>query len=284
MQQSISERTDITPRTKSVHISALSRLRKYGKIQSFGELTTSQIVSFDSWLRSLGLKQATITLYHSCISSYIAKAVRNEIIERNPYDKFNFPYSRNEQRKYLSEIDIEILRTIPIYPLKLSVARDLFVFQMFTGLAYADLAKFDFTKVRKHNGRFVLHDVRQKSKEDYYIVLLSPAMEILQRHNFKLPIVDYRKYLYHLHCISRRLNLSVELTTHVARHTFAVYAINHNVPIESLAKMMGHTNINTTQVYAKIANTTVERAFDILEQSIKNPTFLNAGSEINNSD
>lgn len=284
MQNSIDKRMDIVPSTKQIHISALKALRNYGKIQSFADLSISRIESFDTWLHSTGLQQSSITCYHVVISSYITRAVRNEMVESNPYDKYTFSRSRNEQRKYISEADIEVMRTATFKTKTLNVSRDLFIFQVFTGLAYADLAKFDFTKVRKHNGRFVLHDVRQKSKEDYYIVLLSPAMEILRRYNFKLPILHYHRYRYSIQRISILLGLPTKLTTHMARHTFAVYAINHNVPIESLAKMMGHTNINTTQIYAKIANTTVERAFDILEQSIKNPTFLNAGSEINNSD
>ena len=65
------------------------------------------------------------------------------------------------------------------------------------------------------------------------------------------------------------VGLGKNLTSHMARHTFAVFAINHGVPIETLAKMMGHTDVKTTQQYAKIINSTVEAAYDSLNASFK---------------
>ncbi|TGY51365.1 tyrosine-type recombinase/integrase, partial [Parabacteroides distasonis] len=65
------------------------------------------------------------------------------------------------------------------------------------------------------------------------------------------------------------LFLAQPITFHLARHTFAVFALNNGVPMEVVSKMLGHTNIKTTQIYAKVLNTEVEKGFDVLERKMK---------------
>jgi integrase len=135
-------------------------------------------------------------------------------------------------------------------------------------LAYADLSKFDFTKVVQRNGRYVVQDTRQKSGEDFYIVLLSPALEILRKYNFELPSISNQQYNLRLKVVADKAGMDKKLTTHMARHSFACFALNAGMPIEVVSKALGHTNINTTQVYAKLLNSTLEREFDKLEGHI----------------
>ena len=100
-------------------------------------------------------------------------------------------------------------------------------------------------------------------------MLLSPAVEILKKYDFKLNVLTNQKYNLYLKVIANAAGLGNSLTSHMARHTFAVYCLNHGVPIEILSKMMGHTDIRTTQLYAKVANKSVESAFELLENNLK---------------
>lgn len=140
----------------------------------------------------------------------------------------------------------------------------------YTGLAYADLAKFDFVKgVENRNGKYVIADRRKKTNEDYFIVLLSPAVRLLKKYDYKLPIISNQQYNIMLKVMAQYADINKNITTHVARHTFAVFALNNGVPIEVVAKMLGHSNIRTTQLYAKVLNSEVEKGFDLLERKLK---------------
>ena len=116
--------------------------------------------------------------------------------------------------------------------------------------------------------KYVIADRRLKTNEDYFIVLLSPAVAILQKYDFNLPLISNQKYNDFLKVAACYAHIEKTLTTHCARHTFAVFALNSGVPIEVVSKMLGHTNIKTTQLYAKILNTEVEKGFDLLESRL----------------
>jgi site-specific recombinase XerD len=89
-------------------------------------------------------------------------------------------------------------------------------------------------------------------------------MEVLQRYNFQLPKLSNQKANDYLHLIESRLGINKSMTFHVARHSFATLSLSHDVPIEKVARMLGHTDIKTTQIYAKILKTTVEKhAFNL---------------------
>ena len=122
--------------------------------------------------------------------------------------------------------------------------------------------------VVERDGKYVIADRRVKTNEDYFIVLLSPAIAILQKYDYKLPLLSNQKYNDYIKVAASYAKIDKNLSSHAARHTFAVFALNNGVPIEVVSKMLGHTNIKTTQLYAKILNTEVERGFDLLESKI----------------
>ena len=244
-------------------------MQAFGKIRYFSDLTKQNIIEYDEWLHKKNYVQTTIHSYHKFLKTYVHDAMRRDLLKDDPYTSVKIDRGKSAERKYLTEQELNNIRQCVISDKSLSKVRDVFVFQCFTGLAYADLAKFDFTKVEERDGRYILHSVRQKSGEDYYLVLLSPAVEILKKYDFELPVITNQQYNLRLKIVASLANIDRNLTSHMARHTFAVYCLNHNIKIETLAKMMGHTDIKTTQLYAKIVNKTVESAFDSLEQTLK---------------
>ena len=147
--------------------------------------------------------------------------------------------------------------------------RDLFLLQCYTGLSYSDLAKTDFTRMERHGGRYVLRDKREKTDTGYYIVIIAPALEILKRHSFRIRVMTNQQYNLRLKVLASYAGIDRRLTSHMARHTFAVSCLRAGVPIESLSRMLGHTDVQTTQIYAKVLDVSVESGFDRLERSVR---------------
>lgn len=113
---------------------------------------------------------------------------------------------------------------------------------------------------------YVILDIRLKTEENYFIVLLSPAMEILKKYDYVLPIISNQQYNLRLKIVADYAGLDRNLTVHMSRHTFATMCLNNGVKMENVSKMLGHTNVRTTQQYAKVLNAEVEKDFEMLER------------------
>lgn len=268
METRIEER-NLRPNTLKNHRSSLRVLKEFKKIDAFSDLTPENIRAYDAWLHRRYSSQTSIHFHHKELKVYINEAIRAGLITQNPYDMVPIRRGKSVRRKFLEEAELEVIKSAQMPTASLSQIRDLFVFQCYTGLAYADLARFDFSKVIERRGKYIIRDARQKTDEIYYLVLLTPAIEILKKYDFKLPLVTNQQYNLRLKAVADYAGLGKNLTTHMARHTFAGIAINNGISIEILAQMMGHSDIKTTQIYAKIFNSTVESAFDTLERRLK---------------
>ena len=163
--------------------------------------------------------------------------------------------------------ELKKVKDAQIYSETICRVRDLFIFQAYTGISYADLAKFNFKRdVQKRGNKYVILDIRLKTEENYFIVLLSPAMEILKKYDYVLPIISNQQYNLRLKIVADYAGLDRNLTVHMSRHTFATMCLNNGVKMENVSKMLGHTNVRTTQQYAKVLNAEVEKDFEMLER------------------
>ena len=264
------ERKDRAEGTIKHYRTLVKVLEDFGRINYFHDLTRSNITMFDDYLRSKGIKDTTVYGYHKNMKAYINEAIRFDIISENPYVGLKINRGKSDKRKYLTYEEMRRMERCRITDPSVNRVRDLFLFQCYTGLAYSDLYKFDFAiDVERRGNKFIIADRRVKTNEDYFIVLLSPAMEILRKYDFDLPVISNQKYNDYLKVAASFAKIDKNLTTHCARHTFAVFALNNGVPMEVVSKMLGHTNIKTTQIYAKVLNTEVEKGFDVLERKMK---------------
>ena len=248
MQSRIEERTDLRPNTIKNHRTSLSILKEFGEIESFDDITPDKIRRYDAWLHKKYNSQTSVHFHHKELKVYINEAIRAGIIKQNPYDLIPVSRGKSSLRRYLEEEEIEMIKHADMPTESLSRVRDLFIFQCYTGLAYADLAKFDFSKAVNRGGKYIVYDARQKSGEDFYLVLLSPAVEILKKYDFKLPQITNQQYNLRLKSVADYAKITKNLTSHMARHSFAVYCVNNGIAIETLARMMGHNDIKTTQI------------------------------------
>lgn len=264
----ISNRNDIRESTRKQHRKLVSTLADFKLVTTFDSLTRAVIKTFDNWLHQRGYTQPTVHFYHKVMKVYITRAVAAGLMEASPYDGFKVDRGKSVARRYLSEGEIAKIRNCLDLPPSISRVRDLFIFQCYSGLAYADLEKFDYAKVVNRSGQYVLIDRRKKTDEDFYAILLPPAVEILKKYDNKLPVITNQQYNLRLKVLAHFAGLDVNLTSHMGRHTFACLALNHGMPIEVLAKAMGHSQISTTQIYAKLVNKTVEAAFLSLSKEL----------------
>ena len=232
----------------------------FGRLNSFKDLTPANILNYDKWLRADNERtDVTVKSYHKRLHRYVIKAFEYGYIDRDPYKAVTIPTGHSAERRPLSEDEIDRLRSLQLRG-KEEKARDLFIFSAFTGLAYCDAQAFEFgTMTEKIGDIYYIDGSRIKTGTNFFTPILPPAMEVLRMYNYRLPRLSNQKYNDFLHLIEARLEFNKPLTTHLARHTFATLVLSQDVPIENLARMLGHKDVRTTQVYAKILKKTITR-------------------------
>ncbi|MBR6142441.1 MAG: site-specific integrase [Bacteroidaceae bacterium] len=245
---------------KKVVIDALLR---FGRLSRFRDLTPENIKAFDEFLcDETGRTRTTLHNYHKNLRKYVRMAFQMGYISTDPYlhPLCHFDRGKSKERRPLTEEELVLLRDMEGLTLKEVHARDLFIFCAYTGLSYADSQVFDFdTMTEKLNDYTYIDGKRVKTGNTYFTPILPPAMEILEKYNFKLPHMSNQKANDFLHLLECRLPGNKPLTMHVARHSFATLALSYDIPIENVARMLGHSNIKTTQIYAHILHSTIAR-------------------------
>ena len=192
----------------------------------------------------------------------------------NPYSRLRGKFKRGDHptTEYLTDDEVaKIMNFTPTPGSVMEQAKDLFVFQLWTGLAYQDTQLFDFSKYKKVGGKWRLTAQRIKTGEPYVSQLLQPAVEVLEKYDMNTPKLINAVYNKELHAIGIACGISTRLHSHLARHTFATYMLRHGVKLENVSRMLGHTNIRQTLRYAKVLAEDVHRDFEKIEEQLKKP-------------
>lgn len=242
---------------------AIRSVIRFGMLNSFSDLKPENVRAFDEFLHK-ECKRAltTINNYHKVIRKYTQLAYLYGFIESDPYKHPLCRFSRGtyKERCPLTEDELVMVRDMKDLPRKLARARDLFIFCAYTGLTYADSQLFDFDLMTEfQDGLYFIDGVRMKTGQNYFTPILPGAMEVLKRNDFKVPKLSNQKANHYLHIIEKMLNLRKPLTVHVGRHTFATLLLTHDVPMENIGRMLGHASLKTTQIYARILHSTIQR-------------------------
>lgn len=264
------------------------RLTAFGEISQWCDLTIENIYKFDAYLHSLRkeltdaekkkgvkaepLSDAGVYTYHKCFRALLTRAYKMGVIDANPYDRLKGEFSRGEKQSmdYLTEEEMAAFESIrPLRGSVMEVAHDLFIFQMYTGLSYGDMQTFDMKDYRLIDGTWRNVGERIKTGVPYVSQLLPPAVAILEKYNYQLPTLGNAEYNHSLKALGMACGITRPLHSHMARHTFATFALRHGVKIENLARMLGHTNITQTQRYAKVVAQSVHEEFDLLKAAIE---------------
>lgn len=253
------------------YVTLHTRLTEYGKIKRWGDLTTENISEFDAWLhkRKLGngeaITDAAVYKYHKCFKAILNRAVMFDKIDRNPYDRLKFRRGESENIEYLTEEEMKAIVNLRVPKgTQIETARDLFVFQMFTGLSYSDTQAFDFSQYKKVKGKWINTGERIKTGVAYVSSLLPPAVAVLEKYGWQVPKIDNADYNHLLKVIGTMADIPTKMHTHLARHTFATYMLRQGVKVENLQRMLGHKNIRQTMRYAKVLAESVHEDFDMV--------------------
>lgn len=253
----------VSDSTRMRYISAYRGVVEFGKLRSFADVTYQNILAFDMFVRTKCRKQAAVYNYHKVLKIFVRQAYALQLIPSNPYLMFKMDKGLTAVRKFLTKGELAKVEARSIENECLAKVRDVFLFCCYTGLAYADLLKFDFTKAELCNGMYRIHDFRKKTGTEYNISLMDKAVAILKKYSFRLPVISNQKYNSYLKVLGAFCEIGKKLTSHVARHTFATTVMMANgVRIEVISKMLGHTNIQTTQLYAKTMQSEIDNEFN----------------------
>ena len=257
------EKEKIAKGTKARKLVTIDAVIRFGRLSSFSQLTPENVRDFDDFLQHESSRTlVTLNNYHKTLRKYTQLAFLLGYISSDPYKHPLCKFSRgtSKERRPLSEDELVQLRNLDDLPQKLERARDLFIFCAYTGLSYSDSQIFDFkTMTEKKDKLYFIDGKRLKTGNSFFTPILPPALEILKKYNYKVPQISNQKANDYLHDIEARIKLNKPMTVHVARHSFATLLITHGTPVENVSRMLGHTNIKTTQIYAHILHSTIQR-------------------------
>ncbi len=235
------------------------------------ELTTKFIVEFDHYLRANDNNQHnTAVKYCINLKRIINLAVLQGLIEKNPFSTYKTIY-KDTQQIYLDECEVLLIENLRLEKQKYVLARDLFLFQCSTGLAYTDMVNLKPEDISVDpNGRKWIIKPRQKSGIVSTIPLLPKALEIIEKYNREtgqsclFPYYVIQKYNQYISEIGKQAGLHKKLSSHVGRRTFGNIALARGISLNVISKILGHSNTLITQrIYAittqRIVNAEIEK-------------------------
>ena len=204
-------------------------------------------------------------------------SIRSGYLLSNPMQTFTLKFKPVE-RVALSVSEIKALAELSLQRETLKKVRDAFLFQCYTGLSYSDIVRLNLSHlIKEGSGGFWIKMKRQKTDVSFSIPLLPAALEVLNRYlglqtpeKPVFPILSNQKMNDALKLLLELAGISKSLTTHLARHTFATtITLCNGVPIETVSRMLGHTNLKTTQVYAKVLDSKIAHDMQLLKEKLQ---------------
>lgn len=229
------------------------------------ELTPFVIHDFELYLKTVvGHNSNTATKTLKTFKTIILFGKKMGVIHNDPFMNIRFHLAPVD-RGYLTDEEIECIMQKSFSIRRLELVRDLFVFSCFTGLAYIDMVNLKPENIVTLNDTEWIKAHRKKTKTVINVVLLDIPKQLIAKYHddpYRIdtlfPVISNQKINSYLKEIADVCGINKNLTFHLARHTFATMTLSKGVPIESVSKMLGHTNIKTTQIYARITDKKIE--------------------------
>ena len=243
------------------------------------------IKNFEFFLKSYEPKDHQKKMGHNTAMKHLQRlrkmltmAYHHEWIDKDPFIRFKSSYVKN-RREFLAQYELEQLEDFSSSLERLDIVKDMFLFACYTGLSYIDVAKLNIDNIETDlDGQQWIKTKRQKTSIELRIPLLNKARRILLKYqdhprvsgrNRLLPTISNQKTNSYLKEISDFCGIKKNLTFHVARHTFATtVTLTNGVPIETVSKLLGHTKLATTQIYARVIDQKVKQDMERLELKI----------------
>src|SRR5690606_3174279 len=208
------------------------------------------------------MENNTVMKHIQRLRKMVTLAYKMEWIDKDPFIKFKPSYIKNE-REFLREDELQDIMEKEFEIERLNLVKDLFVFSCYTGLSYIDVMNLNEDNIALgiDGGRWLITN-RQKTHNKVKIPILPIAEELIEKYKGHIktkktktlfPNISNQKLNSYLKEIADLCGIKKNLTFHIARHTFATtITLSNGVPIETVSKLLGHTKIATTQIYAKV--------------------------------
>ena len=259
-------------------------------------ITEDLFEEYRFYLKKQRLAAATINRYLCWLSRLMYRAVSQRLIRCNPFE--NAKYEKTEQKiRFLQKSDVAKLMALKVNDKEAEQARLMFIFACFTGLAIADMEHLQYGHIQTAaDGQKYIRKERQKTKVEF-VVPLHPIAEVIIKHckaeqernggeqsvkekgetetrtdNLVFPCDCSRSVMSaKLSIVGKVCGIRERLSYHMARHTFGTMSMSVDIPIESIAKMMGYASIASTQIYAQVTDNKISEDMDrlIAKQSAK---------------
>ncbi|MDD7885050.1 site-specific integrase [Flavivirga sp. 57AJ16] len=244
------------------------------------------ICDFEIFLRNNKNSKNEFTLTNNGVMKHLERfkkminlACKLEWISKNPFQMFQLKFKKFD-REYLSERELELIENTFFTKEGLERVKDCFLFSCYTGLSYVDVKMLKSNHITMGiDNNYWIFTKREKTNETVKIPLLPKALEIINKykafskHNNGekvLPIYSNQKINVYLKDIAEDCGIHKNLTFHVARHTFATTVmLSNGVPLETVSKLLGHTKLSTTQIYARVVETKISEDINNLLDRFK---------------
>ena len=211
-------------------------------------------------------EQNTANKYCKILKRIVTLALDNKWMEVNPFQGVRFQ-AKATNRQFLTEKELSTIMNKTFTLDRLNVVRDIFVFCALTGLSFSDVEglKPDHVSV-DDDGNYWIHKARQKTKNVCSIPYLESARAIAEKYKghplcekrgVLLPVISNQRMNSYLGEIAGICGINKPLTMHIARHSFACLALANGVSMEIIARMLGHSDIRTTKIYAKVIDKSI---------------------------
>lgn len=248
------------------------------------ELNYEFISNFDHFVRNNSIKENDPctnngTMKHmERLKKMVNWAVKNEWLDKNPFINYNLKFNRLE-RDCLNEFELSAIQSHSLENPMLKRVRDLFIFSCYTGLAYIDLIQLTFHEIITGiDGIKWIKTIRGKTGVAVNIPILQPAAVILNEFSADptilmretvFPNVSNQEMNRSLKLIAEICGIKKYLTFHLARHTFATtVTLMNGVPIETISKLLGHTKLSTTMIYARVTQSKIGLDMELLQNKL----------------
>jgi integrase len=241
----------------------------------FDDVTTSLCNDFKSYLLNEAvakkgdpLASKSINGYLSILSSVFELAVRDDLMKQNPMKNIKKVKAEQNEREYLTADE---MKELFISPCKYNVSKRAFLFACLTGLRFSDVRKLRWYDIKEDNGNVTMVFSQQKTKGLQYLPLSNQAVDLLgdRADNSVLVFNGLQSNNHvnqHLSKWIETTSIQKHITFHVARHTHALLLLSNDVPIYTVSKILGHSDVKTTQIYAHILDRNVKDAISSIPE------------------
>ena len=253
-------------------------IKKRFKVEdlAFGQLNEHLAYEFQEYvLKDKGLAVDTARHYLAILKKICRLAFKEGHSEKRYFVNFKLPKENRKAPRALCREDFEKIRDleIPASRVTHNIARDLFLFACYTGVPYADAVSItDDNIYTDDNGALWLKYLRKKNEHLGRVKLLPEAIALIEKYRSNerkelFPMIHHPNLRRHMKGLRDLAGIKTDLVYHMGRHTFgSLITLEAGVPIETISKMLGHTNLTTTQLYAKV---TPKKLFDDMDIFIK---------------